>query len=149
MEQFAIGTAVADRLLQHCRCDPVGRALHHSVAVWTADAPAEQMGLFDTEMIQERDVIGGIGVPSVVAGYGGVRLARVALIHGDDLEVRRQRFDGIPLGTAPKWNGGSHAARREKQDRESVAVDFVVKADLAVFESSHGPLSQASEQTGA
>ncbi len=47
------------------------------------------MASLDSEMIEEREMIGGVGFPSVGGADRRARLAGIALVHHDHAEVRR------------------------------------------------------------
>ena len=68
VEEFPV-VVEADRLLQDGGRDPFGSGFHEPQAVGAADAAAEDMGALDAEMVEECEVIGGVGVPAVACGH--------------------------------------------------------------------------------
>ena len=137
VEDLAI-SVVAYGLLNHGRRDAVRRGLDDAEYVRPADAGAHQVHLFNVEVVEQGDLVGGVGVPAVVPRYRRLRASGVALIHCDDSEMLRQRLDRIERTVCPELDGGTHASGGDKQHRESLAVDFVVDRYVAAVEIRHG-----------
>src|ERR671934_2965202 len=76
-------------------------------------------------------------MPAVRGANGGHRLAGIALIHGDDAVGRSEVCDGIPWRAFPERHRRAHAARRDQQDREALAMLFIVQLDIVPFEDWH------------
>src|SRR3984885_2042220 len=80
-EVFRMIGMQADRVLQHCGSDTVGRDLAKLQAEAAADAAAQRMEPAEAEMIHQGEMIGGVGVPAVGGLYCSARSSRVALVH--------------------------------------------------------------------
>jgi hypothetical protein len=72
--------------------DPVGRAERHSTCDETAKTEAEQIGLSDSQMIQQRDDVADQRLDRHrAAGVSGVPV--VLELHRDHLPARREGFE--------------------------------------------------------
>ena len=56
-----------DRLLKDCGGDAVRRGLYDAQTVRTADAPAKHVAALGAQVVQQCEVVGGVGVPAVLA----------------------------------------------------------------------------------
>ena len=82
----------ADRVLQHRGSDAVGRDLAQLQAEAAADAAAQRVEPAEAEMIHQREMIGGVGVPAMVGLDCGARTSGVALVHRDDAIAAGERL---------------------------------------------------------
>ena len=136
----------ADRVLQHRRGDPVRRLLDRLEAVAAADAAAHDVELLEAEMVDQRQMVGGEGVPAMVGLDVGHRLAGVALVHGDhrvlvgerDARIHPREAVGI-VGryTAPHLDPRGEPARRIEQDGKARTMDLVVDLGIGALQHRH------------
>src|SRR5271166_3543335 len=92
-------------------------------------------------MVEQCDVIRGVGVPSVGSANRRARLAGIALIHRDDAKLLREFDRRIERALVPELDARAHPARREQQDWVSGTEFLKVKAHITAFENRHEWLS--------
>ena len=107
------------------------------------------MAAVDAELVEQRDVVGGVAVPAVLRGDRGARLAAgVALVHRNDAKlvgelgrrVDRRRW------LAPYVDHRLQPRRREGEDREPLTELLVIDAGAVVFKARDvGVLSKGKE----
>ena len=145
-------------LRDHSTGDALGLGREQTHDEGPTDALTVQVALVDSQMIEQGDVVGSVGVPAVLRRDGSMGLAAsVALIHGDHPEVRGELSRGVhgSGGTVPDINDRLQACG-ECQDGESLAKLFVIdrsvvmgKAGMAcpfVMARSHGPRGAPQHQ---
>src|SRR5271154_4619914 len=93
--------------------------------------------MLDPKMIEQRNMIARVRVPSIGGGDRRARLAGVALVHRDHAEVGRKFLGRIEWAVGPEFDTRSHAAGREQQDRVTSAVLFKMYRHFAAFERWH------------
>src|SRR6202041_811565 len=111
------------------RCDTGRLRLKEVQNKRSTNALTVEMAALDAQMIEQRDVVGSVGVPVVSRGDRGVRLAAgIALVHRDDAVLAREFGGGVDWrrGLAPNVDHRREARRREGQDREAGAEFFVM-----------------------
>src|SRR5579884_226400 len=82
------------------------------------------MAAIDAEMVEQRDVVGGIAVPAVLGrDRGAGAAAGVALIHRNDAKIRGKFEDRVDRrgGLAPDVDRRLQAGGREGQNGEPAA----------------------------
>ena len=92
-------------------------------------------------MIEQRDVVGRVGLPSVGGGDRRARLAGVALIHRDDAEIIGEFDRGIERALMPELDAGAHSARRKQQDWVAGTELLEVEGNITALENRHDWLS--------
>src|SRR5262249_59101605 len=105
-----------------------------------ADALSVEVAPLDPEVVEQGDVVGGVGAPAVLGGDGGVGLAAgVPLVHGDHPERRGELGDGVHRGrgAAPHIDDRLQAGGGEGEDGESLAVLLVVDRGPVVLKARH------------
>ena len=136
----------ADRVLEHGGGDPLGRQLAERQAVGAADAAAHDVKAAMAEMVHQRQVIAGVGVPAVGLGHRAARVAGVALVHADHGERSGQighgihpgrRGAGVARALTPVFELRAQAARGEEQQGKTRPVDFVVDLGVWTLEDRH------------
>ena len=98
------------------------------------------MAPVDAQMIEQRDMVGGVGVPAVLRRDRRARLAAgIALIHRDDAELAGEfgRRVDRRRGLAPHLDHRLQSGRREGQDRESLTELLVMDPGTVVFKAWH------------
>src|SRR5216684_4091488 len=118
-KRFLIFRGKSDRILQNRGGDSLRRSLDDAQAVGRTDASAHDVGALYAEMVEQREVVGGVGRPAIGGGDRRERLASVALVHRDHTEVggeSRGRVDGALM---PEVDGGAHPSWREQQQRKT------------------------------
>jgi len=116
-------------------------------AVAAADAAAHHGELAEAEMVHQREMVLGESMPAMVGLDVGDRLSGIALVHRDHgvfVGERRARVHpGEPIGVVGRGAATPHAdlrfqaARRVEQDREALAVDFVIELRIGTLEHRH------------
>ena len=123
-----------------------GALLDRLEAEAAADAAAQDVELLEAEMVHQRQVVGGEGVPAVVRLDVGNGLAGIALVHGDDRVLvgeRRARVHPwkavgiVGRHAAPHLDPRAEPARRVEQDGKARAVDLVVDVGVGTFQHGH------------
>src|SRR5688500_12783987 len=140
MERVTILAAEPYRLLQDGRSHALGSGPDQAQTECTADASAEHVALIDAELVEQRHVVGRVGVPAVTGPYRGAGLPGVALVHRDHAKIRSQLRSRIPGGAPPAFDRRAHSARREEQDREPFPVFFVMERYTVANEARHRPI---------
>ena len=90
-EVFGMIRMQADRVLQHRGRHAVGCDLAQLQAEAAADAAAQRVEPAEAQMVHQREMVGGVGVPAVIGLDRGARAAGVALVHGDDAVTAGER----------------------------------------------------------
>jgi hypothetical protein len=130
----------ADRLRQHGALHALGLLLDQVEDERPADALAVEMTAIDAQMVEERDVVGGVAIPAVLRGDRGARLAAgIALVHRDDAELVGELGGRVDRrrGLAPDIDDRLQPRRRKSQDRETLAELLVIDARAVLFEARH------------
>src|SRR6266851_7964630 len=96
----------SDRVLQDGRGNALRRSLYDAQAVGRTDASAHDVGALYAEMVEQREVVGGVRRPSVGGGDRRERLAGVALVHRDHTEVGRESRGRVDGALMPEVDGG-------------------------------------------
>jgi hypothetical protein len=91
----------------------------------------------DTEVIQQGQLVFCVDVPTVCGADWGDGLAGIALVHRHHAIVRREVLNGVPRRIFPKRHRRAHPSWRDEQDRESLAMLFIVQLDIVPFEYWH------------
>ena len=115
------GAHAPDGLRDHGARDALGLGLQQAHDEGPADALAVQVAALDAQVVEQGDVVGGVGVPAVLCGDGRARpAAGIALIHHDHAVVRRELGDRVHGcgGAAPDVDRRLQARRREREDGE-------------------------------
>ena len=71
----------ADRVLQDRRRNAMRRRLDRLQAEAAADTAAQDMEFFEIEMVHQRDMVSGVGVPAMVCLDVGAGVTGIALVH--------------------------------------------------------------------
>src|SRR5437660_12360284 len=98
------------------------------------------MTAVDAQMVEERNVVGGVAVPAVLRGDRGARLAAgVALVHRDDAELVGELGSRVDWrrGLAPYVDDRLQPRRRDSQDRETLAELLVIDMGAVVVKARH------------
>src|SRR2546422_747864 len=106
----------------------------------STDALAVQVAPVDTQVVEQGDVVGGVGVPAVLCGDGSAGLAAgIALIHRDHPEGCRELGGGVDGsgGAAPDLDDRLQARGREREDGKPLAELLVVDGRTVVFKGWH------------
>src|SRR5260370_397559 len=114
-----------DRVLQDRRGDALRRSLDDAQAVSRTDASAHDVGALDAQMVEQRQVVGGVGRPAIGGGDRRVRLAGVALVLLDTTEVGGKSRGRVDWDLIPEYDGGAHPSLRETQHRKTGAKVLV------------------------
>jgi hypothetical protein len=133
-----------DRVLQHRRQDALRCRFDRLQTVAATDAATQDVEFVEAEVIHQRHVVGGIGVPAMIGLDGGAGRAGVALVHRHRGEPGlRQRLGPIhPWSRRPAGGRGPHFHTRpqpsggEQQHREAISERLVM--DLAVRPVQYG-----------
>src|SRR5437868_13806497 len=108
------------------------------------------MTAVDAQMVEERNVVGGVAVPAVLRGDRGARLAAgIALVHRDDAKLVGELGRRVDRrrGLTPYVDDRLQPRRRKSQDRETLAELLVIDAPAVVFEARHvGVLSKGKQR---
>ena len=124
----------ANRILQHRGAETPRIGLHQRDGEGTADASAHQMTSADAQVIQQGELVGGIGLPAIGGAKRSPGLAAMALVHRDDPEIRRQFLPGIEGYEAPGGNLRADTAGCEQQQRVAGAVFLEINGYIRGFE---------------
>src|SRR5208283_6140457 len=77
-EHLAIMLAESDWILQNRGTDPLRRKFDHSQAVRRSDASAHHVALLNLKMIEQRNMVARVSVPSIISANRPFRLAGIA-----------------------------------------------------------------------
>src|SRR5690242_652120 len=104
------------------------------------------MTTIDAQMVEQCDVVSGVGIPAVLRGDRGARLATsVSLVHRDDAKFVSELFGRIDRrrGLAPDVNHRLQPGGREGQNWETLSELLVVDAGAMMVKARHcGVLSR-------
>src|SRR5262249_10339185 len=116
----------------------------------TADAEAVHHELVDAEMIQQTDVVVGIGIPGTISleRTRGLPTPCVAEISGDDAILAAELVKRIVrrLLAGETRDGRIQAAARDHQQRITRSLLFIVDADGTSLVKAHGGSSLCLRQ---
>ena len=114
--------------------------LQHVEDERAADALTVKVAAVDPQMVEHRDVVGGVAIPAVLCGDRGARLAAgIALIHRDDAVFVGELGGGVDRRRrlAPDIDHRGEPGRREGQDRKALAELLVVNMGAMVVDARH------------
>src|SRR5688572_21294568 len=103
-----------------------------------ADAATENERALNTEVVEKRNMVRRVDVPTVAGAYRRRGAACIALVHRDDAKVSRKLLARVPRRSLPKLDARAHSSRREQQDRETFAVFLIVERGAIPFKGRHG-----------
>src|SRR5216684_141013 len=118
-KRFLIFRGKSDRVLQDGRGNALRRSLYDAQAVGRTDASAHDVGALDAEMVEQREVVGGVRRPAIGGGDRRERLAGVALVHRDHTEAGGKSSGRVDGALMPEVDARAHPSRREQQQRKT------------------------------
>src|SRR3989442_13417996 len=134
------GAHPPDGLREHGGRDALGLGLQQAHDEGPTDALAIQVAPVDAQVVEQGDVVGGVGVPAVLrADWSAGLAAGIALIHRDHPVVRRELGGGVhgSGGAAPDFDDRLQARGREREDGKPLTELLVVDGRTVVFKRWH------------
>src|ERR1700741_5210130 len=98
------------------------------------------MTAIDAQMVEQGDVVGGVGIPGVLRGDWGAGLATsVSLVHRDDAKFVSELLGRIDRrrGLAPDVDHRLQPRGREGQNWETLSELLVVDAGAMMVKARH------------